>query len=342
MSIEIVLSFSGIRPRCRPLIARTLELVPFVCAGLLESCDIGVRRESASLLLRAHLSEAPGCADVIARLSSLVERANGVALRPVGDGSSGGAALLAAGKVTDRAIAPEALATALERALEALGGDRDDDPAAGVAVDVAADVPARAPHPLERVRYEAPDAAFVLAGAGEATVAVIPRAAPRPPPRVLLIDDLHERLATIADAIRGGGFDLTVVSAARGIPAAELISADLVLLTTGDPARAEAPLRTCRAAGPRDLRVLVVSAASPARDPHLLQAGADVIVSAALPPGELVDTARALLEDAIPPAAAPGATARRRPAGGRVAETGSPPNAAEGTHGAVEIVPRAT
>lgn len=137
-------------------------------------------------------------------------------------------------------------------------------------------------------------------------------AVPPPRPRVLLVDGLPERLESFAEALRGAGFDLTVVSPRfRGIPALELIAADLVLLTTADPVRAEAPLRTCRLAGPRELRVLVASAAPPAHDALLLRAGADVVVSSAVPARELVDTVRALLGAGIPPAAAPHANVDR-------------------------------
>lgn len=140
-------------------------------------------------------------------------------------------------------------------------------------------------------------------------------------PRVLLVDDLPERLDAFAEAIRGAGFDLAVTSPQfHGIPALALIAADLVVLTTADPVGAEAPLRTCRRAGARGLPVLVASAAPPARDVLLLRAGADVVVSSAIPVVELVETARALLGAGIPPAAAPHANseagATRAPAAG--------------------------
>lgn len=373
MCIDVVLSFSDIHPSSRAIVARTLELVPFVSAGLLESCDIGVARESASLLLRAHLHEAPGAEEAIARLSSLVERANGVAVVPAargGDAPAGPEALLERAERTERGVAPAALSTALDRALrsigeggrEARGGEAGPVQAArepgnvrydalrrelSLTSELAIPVGHRLPLAIHspsmdgpvlgsarvvRLRREGaapgcpggsftvtlvPDgealhAGFVLAAAGEATIAAFPGEAPLPRRKVLLIDGLPERLDAFAEAIRGAGFDLTVISPRfHGIPALALIAADLVLLTTADPVRAEAPLRTCRVAGARDLPVLVASAAPPAHDALLLHAGADVVVSSAVPARELVDTVRALLGAGIPPAAAPHANVDR-------------------------------
>lgn len=123
MSIEVVMCFGVQSRRRRAAVARAVRAVAGVAGGLLEGCDVGVRRPARSLLLRVRLTEGPDAASVVDRLADRSARAHGFAVAMRGELAGAADAVADALRESDAlevAVDGAALPRVLDRALDSL------------------------------------------------------------------------------------------------------------------------------------------------------------------------------------------------------------------------------
>jgi len=110
MSLDVVMCF-GVHARThRTAVSKAIRSVAGLPGGLVEGCDVGVRKPARALLLRIRLREGAAAAAIVERLASSSAAARGFAVALRGELAG------ASGAVADTLQASDTLAVAVDRA----------------------------------------------------------------------------------------------------------------------------------------------------------------------------------------------------------------------------------